>query len=156
MKKSGFTIIELLAGIVISSILVIVIGTMLYFSFESWRKGRMMAELESDEIFAIDMIERAIRPAYSSEIDTSTACKITIGSKSFYRGNASLAYNVSGPNLIYDPDTGVSSNEIVLIKNRVTLLTFSPNPVTAFVDTNITLQDSGKSVTAGFKTGCRN
>lgn len=145
--KKGFSIIELMVAMIISSIFVITIGTMLYFSFSNWRKSRVAAELQQDAIFATDMLSRAIRPSSFSGI-TVSGSTLTIGNKSFY---------LSGKNLIYDPDTAVSGNEATIISgSRVASLSFQADAVSRTVSTSMTLQQGQQSASVNFIEGCRN
>ena len=125
----GFTIVELMLGMVIAAILVLTMAAILWASFSAWRKNSDAVEIQRDATFAMDMISRAIRPASASEIDSPTrqntqnnpAGILTINKKSFYR---SVSYPYE---LMYDPDTSVAGNEEVLIRDRLDSLEFINN-----------------------------
>ncbi|MBN3037932.1 MAG: type II secretion system protein [Candidatus Omnitrophica bacterium] len=136
-KKRGFTIVELMVGIVVSSILALTAGTMLVFISLSWRRGTDSTELQRDATFAMDMFSRAIRPGHTSYIQASGSTLIA-GAKSFY---------LSGTSLWYDPDMGTTGDEVEIIKDKVSSLTFTKDPTAHSVDINMVLQDSPDSIT---------
>ncbi len=183
-KLRGFTIVELLAGMVIASILIIVIGTMMYSFFLNWKKNRIASELQSDTIFAMDMIGRAIRPAAFSDTAiynsfTNQTVSVT-GSmlkakdwtpnpdiirstinpeitRSIYLNGGNFYYNMSYVNTLEN----TVSNIVPLILNKVTSLSFTQTVgISNTLTVTITLQDpqhpDTKSTTASFAIGCRN
>ena len=62
LREKGLTIVELMVGIIIVSVLTLTIGSMLYYTYLSWFRNRDTVELQRDGTIAMDMIARAIRP----------------------------------------------------------------------------------------------
>lgn len=174
-RSRGFTIVELLAGMIIASILVIVIGTIMYSFFLNWKKNRVASELQGDSIFAMDMIGRIIRPvAFSDAVIYSSFAHQTVSTtgsmleakdwtvdppvtRSIYMNGGDLSYNTS----YVDASGNTISNTATLILNKVTSLSFTQaTGVSDALNATITLQDpqhpDTKSVTSSFVTGCRN
>lgn len=139
-SRSGFTIVELMMCIVISAILALTMGTMLYYIFVAWRNNSDQVEIQRDATFAMDMLSRNIRPASFSQISTPNSRTLNIGSKSFSWDG------VSGSSLNYDPDTSASSDEIELIRDRVTSLEFINNSPSKSITINMVLTQGRESL----------
>lgn len=135
-KHSGFTLIELMIGIIISSILALTTGIMIYYSYETWDKSKVAVELQRDATLAMDILSKNIRPSNSSDIQTSGST-LTIGNKSFYL--------VSPGSLLYDPNSGVAGDEKVIVNNKVTALVFSKND--PLVEIYMVLEDDTETIT---------
>lgn len=118
-KRDGFTIVELMAAVMISSILAVTVGAMLYCAYTNWNKNSKAIELQRDLALAMDMIARVARPASGADI-TASGPSLTVIS-----GLTAKSFYLSGNSLYYDPDINMPNNEIVLIDNKVVSLSFS-------------------------------
>ena len=137
-KHSGFTLIELMISIIISSILALTAGIMIYYSYETWNKSKIAVELQRDATFAMDILSRNIRPSNHSDIQTSGST-ITIGNKSFY---------LVGPrSLWHDPNNSVAGDENIIVDNKVTTLAFSKNDLLRSVEIYMVLEDGTETIT---------
>ena len=111
-KDKGFTIIELMVSVVISSIIAITVGMMAYLFFLNWHNNNNAVELQRDATVVMDMLSRAIRPSRDADIEVpdpahSLLPSIRIGNRSFYK---------SGNILWYDPDNSVTGDETRIVK----------------------------------------
>ena len=130
-NEKGFGLAELMVGMVISSILALTAGMMLYSIFLSWHRNKNAIESQRDGTIALYMMSRAIRPATNSSVAASGST-LTIGNKSFYLNASSLWH---------DPDTGSPGDEIEIIRNNVSNLSFVKDSTMHSVAINITLLD---------------
>ena len=137
-KSGGFTLVELMAAMVISTILALTGGLMLYHASVAWRKDSEAVELQRDATFAMDIISRAIRPATHSDIDIqNSGLTLIIGNKAFYlQGSASLEY---------DPDDTVSGDETIIINNKVSGLSFLQHAPSRSIRVNLVLADGAET-----------
>lgn len=71
-RHGGFTLVELLVGIMSFSILALVIGGMLVFAFSSWRYNNREVEIQRDASLAMETIARLIREAPRWGVSTAT------------------------------------------------------------------------------------
>ena len=150
-RQSGFTLVELMVGIIVGLILALTLGTMLYYIFVAWRSNSDQVELQRDATFAMDMISRAIRPASNFQISIPSSSTLNIGTTSFYLGG-------TGSNsLYYDPDTTAAGDETELIQQRVTNLQFIDNTPEKSITINISLAEGGETLVISQATiGYRN
>lgn len=138
-KEKGFTIVELMVGIIITSVLVLTIGSMLFYTYVSWFKNCDAVELQRDATIAMDMIARSIRPRTILQISASGPI-LTAGSEKF---------EVSGSDLRYYPDTVANPGDYIeIVKGKIT----TPSPFTKvgasrFVRVNMVLEDNTESIT---------
>ena len=119
MKRDAhaFTIIELLAAMLAASVLALTAGLMLLVSYRTWVDNNDYVDLQRDASLAQSIVDRWVREASHWNV-TATNGVLTMltetGSRRLYRDSA---------NLIYDPDTGTSDDEMVVSSNRVTEFT---------------------------------
>ena len=148
-KAGGFTLVELIAAMVMSTILVLTGSLMLYHSFVAWHDNNDAVELQRDATFAMDIISRAIRPATYSDIDIqNSGLTLVVGSKSFYlQGSASLEY---------DPDDAVTGDETIIINNKVSGLSFSQHDPSRSVRINLALMDGAETTVVNTVVQYRN
>jgi Tfp pilus assembly protein PilW len=66
--KKGFTIIELMMGMVASTIVAIAVGAMLYYGWSAWRKNMEASAMQRDAMIAMKIMENRIRNSALDEI----------------------------------------------------------------------------------------
>jgi prepilin-type N-terminal cleavage/methylation domain-containing protein len=107
-----FTLIELLVAIMVSSIVALLAGTMLYFCFKSWHLNWASAEMQQDGIVAREFMSRRLRVASLDQISLSEIDhRLTIS------GSPTQEFYLAGDQLVYDPDTGVEGDEVILVRS---------------------------------------
>jgi hypothetical protein len=119
-RTHRFTIVELLVVMIISSIIAIITGTMLYFFFAAWHQNWGSTEMQQDGIVALEFMSRKLRVASLNDIgivNTETERKITIA------GSSSQEFYLDGDQLIYDPDIDNEGDEVPIV--RAGLIDFS-------------------------------
>lgn len=103
INKKGFTIIELMVAIILSSILAITAGVMLYYVFSSWKNNNIAIELQRDATIAMDMMARRIRSStstcirsggskYFNDVDRISIGQIT-ATQNFWQNGDTLWYS---------------------------------------------------------------
>lgn len=145
--NKGFTIVELMVAALISSIMAITVGSMLYYSYLAWSRNRDTVEMQRDATISMDMIARAIRPAYGADVQASGST-LTVGSKSFY---------VNSGNLWYDPDTdpAISGDEVEIVYGKVNSLSFVEDTTLHTVSVDMVLQNKVDTITVSAVIGYR-
>jgi Tfp pilus assembly protein PilW len=83
-QSSGFTIIELLMGVLASAIIALAAGSLLYFTWVGWRNARESVALHRDASVAMRIIEHRIRNAGSGEVGGLGSGTITFASEQDY------------------------------------------------------------------------
>jgi prepilin-type N-terminal cleavage/methylation domain-containing protein len=141
-KAKGFTMIELIMAMLVSSILVLTAGIMLYYGWQGWSRNSIKMALQADAIYAMDILDRTIRPLKNADlsIDGTGAELWKSGSRFLYLSGGNIR-RVSG------------ANDDIIIKNAASLSFTAGNPIAI----NATLQDQGgtDSVTLNFAVGGR-
>lgn len=140
LARRGFTLVEVLAGVLAAAILVLVAGTMLYFSYMGWQRNSNQVDLQQDASAAMGVIARYARSAQPGGLSAGSGV-LTMASS-----NGTVRISKSGNQLIFDPNTAISGNELALIPSRVT--SFTPIATTNRVSVTLVMQDG--DITATF------
>jgi Tfp pilus assembly protein PilW len=67
-QSDGFTIVELMVGMLAFSVLVLVVGSMLVFGLLGWRDSKESASMQRDAVIAMNIIAREIRNSSIDEV----------------------------------------------------------------------------------------
>ena len=113
-RRAGFTAVELLVAAVAAGVLALTVGSVLVYGYMNWERTAGVVDMQRDLSFAVSMISGAVRQAAPASV-SCTGSQLDVGTNSYYR---------SGNDLIYDPDTGTSGNEVCLVAG--TVCTFTP------------------------------
>jgi len=121
MKEKGFTLIELMVSMSIMLIIFGVVTSTYLITQRLWRGGFTQIALQSTGRVALDKITRNLRPATAATIvDNGDKIRFVTDPNRTY-SNASdditCEYYISGTNIMYDPNTVISSDEVVLLRN---------------------------------------
>ena len=160
--KKGFTLVELMAAILIGSILIITVMVISIGYFRVWINNSQQVELQNDAIFITDLISRTVRPAALANI--TVPAPATVSDNTLTVGNRSFYINLANGMLMYDPDTTVDGNEIALSPVFVPAAPpatqlFTRTDALKQVTATITLQsrhDATKTLHLTFSVSCRN
>jgi prepilin-type N-terminal cleavage/methylation domain-containing protein len=106
--KTGFTLIELIAGSVAAAVLALTLGTITVYAYRSWTSMQKVAELERDGSLAMRTISRVVRGAQSNAVQTVGGGLIV----SNVNAIAEHAFRLSGDRLTYSTN-GVSVMNLV-------------------------------------------
>lgn len=143
--NAGFTIVELIIALAAASILAITAGITLVYGYSGWCRNNAAVELQRDATLAMYRLSRAVRGASASDVNTplagQSAEQLTIQPTEF-------RVNVNGDCLLYDPNTGVEGDEVVIVDGR--LETFTVTNLATGTGMSITLElqnENGNEVT---------
>ena len=116
-RKSGLTIVELMAAIAGASILALAAGSMVFFGYRTWQRLGDAVNMQRDSTVASRTLAATARAA--------TNITWSGGSLTIQRaGSPPCAFSVSGKNLVFDPNTAAAGDQLNLVNG--TLLTFAP------------------------------
>ena len=121
MKEKGFTLIELMVSMSIMLIIFGVVTSTYLITQRLWRGGFTQIAFQSTGRVALDKITRNLRPATAATIvDNGDKIRFVTDPNRTY-SNASdditCEYYISGTNIMYDPNTVISGDEAVLLRN---------------------------------------
>ena len=105
---SGFTIVELLIGIVAAGILALAAGGLLASTYKGWARSVALADLEREAMVAVAAINYAARGAYTNGLDMGAG-----NDKLIVSGSVVHAFTVVNSNLVHNGDSGDP-----LVRNR--------------------------------------
>lgn len=128
--KSGFSLVELMAGMASAAILALVFGSVLVYGFRGWTRLRAEAAMQGDADVAMRTMDRIGRGASNATWSASTLTLVMTN-------GATQVFSKSGSNLLWGAST--------LIANRVG--TFS------CVVSNLTVDKTIVAVTLGLVEG---
>lgn len=95
--KRGFTIVELVAGVMAAAVLAVTFGVVLVYGYRGWKNLQTMAEMERDATLAMRTISRAARCAQTNDIRVANGLLIVSNAN----GVAEQAFRLSGARLSY-------------------------------------------------------
>jgi len=131
--NAGFTMVELLVALAAASVLAITAGITLVYSHSGWRRNNAAMELQRDATLAMYRLSRAVRGASANDVTTplagQSAERLTIQTTEF---------RVDGDHLLYDPDTGIGGDEVVIVDGR--LKTFTVTSLSTGIGVSIVLE----------------
>jgi len=131
--NAGFTMVELLVASAAACIIALTAAVTLVYGYSGWRRNNAEMELQRDATLAMYRLSRAVREASANDVITplagQSADQLTIDSTEF---------RADGNNLLYDPDTGISGDEVVIIDGR--LKTFMVTNLSTGIGVSIVLE----------------
>jgi len=117
-RDSGFTLVELMIGVLLLSLLALVVTQIPLFNLRSWRKGNERLEMQRDAHYAMLRIQRKLRPARLSHIDVSDPSTLVIDL------NTGENFSLQETNLFYQNPEG--TQEVVIEGDVGTQFTVTP------------------------------
>lgn len=136
----GFTMMELLIGILISSILVLMVGAISSISLRSYERMRQEAEVFNDAFHALSLIKHAVRN--SLVVSADQANNTLTADNLIFQVNSQDANN-----LIYTDTTDNSNHTIVEGAGNLNFALTSPDA--RFININL----SGEKLVPGYAEG---
>ena len=147
--RAGFTLVELMIATLLGSLLVVATGVMLSSSYRELEHSKSSLKLQREMTFAIDVLRQDIHNAAKTNISV-TASQISIQHPGYVK-----TYTKQGLDLICDPNSTVSNDEIALIDGL--LVNFSPVLETNLgIRTTLSLAQDGRTSTIQTLAGFRN
>jgi len=131
-RKSGFSLVEVLAALMAASILALTAGIMLFHAYDAWTENHDAVNLQRDGRNAMDLITRAIRNVASSNVVAAVNNNLVLSN--VVLNNQGVANTVQfrriGRNLIYDPDMNTGGDSVLLIDDGVFRFNIDTTPPT--------------------------
>ncbi|MDP2912222.1 MAG: prepilin-type N-terminal cleavage/methylation domain-containing protein [Candidatus Omnitrophota bacterium] len=121
MNKKGFTLTELMVASGIMLIILGVVASSQLISQRLWKAGFTQITFQSTGRIALDKIAKNLRSATGAVIfDNGDRIRFTTDPNRTYNNasdDVTCEYYISGTNIMYDPNTSVSGNEVTLLRN---------------------------------------
>ncbi len=121
-SKRGFSLVELLIGLLAAIILVLTAGAMVFHVYDAWADCHDAVNLHRDGRNAMDLLMRAVRGASAARVTTAVDDDLVILNEA---GTSSVRFWHVDETLNYDPNTSAGGDEITLIADAVTALVVS-------------------------------
>ena len=122
MRNEGFSLVELLIGLLSAAVLVLTAGTMVFHVYDAWDDSHDAVNLHRDGRNAMDLLMRAIRGASAERVTTAVDDNLVILNGA---GTSSVRFWHVDGTLNYDPNTMAGGDEVTLITDAVTSLVVS-------------------------------
>jgi len=116
--NAGFTMVELLVALAAASILAITAGITLVYGYSGWCRNNAAVELQREATLAMYRLSRAVRGASATDVTTPLA-----GQSAEQLTIQSTEFRVNEEHLLYDPNTGIDGDEVVIIDGRLKTFT---------------------------------
>ncbi|RKY31110.1 MAG: hypothetical protein DRP67_03225 [Candidatus Omnitrophota bacterium] len=116
MRKKGFTLIELMIGVVIGIIILLMVGMVSSISTKFWKKGETKSMLNSTLLLISSFLEKNIREATSCEVFDNGRGIILKKEVSEEGDEWERKFYLRGNNLMYENEDG---KVITLVKGEV-------------------------------------
>jgi Tfp pilus assembly protein PilW len=120
--KRHFTLVELLVGIVLSSILLLAGAALLFFMASGRTQVSTQVRLQRDAQAVMAYMHKVLREAGANEVSV-VGDRLEV----VRDGGATEAFYAVDTDLIHDPDTEVVGDESVLVQDDLALLEFTQN-----------------------------
>lgn len=156
-RQSGFTLVELLVGMALSSLLIGVLFSFLFVSLKAWHFGSIQSALQQTARISLDTMVRELRYAKTIQSPSGDGTANTI-----------TFTNFRNEMIIYSRGTSSGANQTTLYRrvfltdnplteNTVTALSFTVvRPRTVFAVITITDVNSGQQETLRTAVTCLN
>jgi len=123
MKNKGFTLVELITAMGIMLFVLSVVLSTYMITQKLWRAGFSQITFQSTGRIALDKISKAIRSATGAVILNNGDRVRFVIDPNRTPGDAAddltCEYYISGTNIMYDPNTAVSGNEVAILRNVI-------------------------------------
>lgn len=142
MKKieKGFTLVELIIALIISTMIVLAVGGIIVSTFSFWQKGEEQINLQRDISYAALVMEKNIREGISFNIPSNTELDINQASGT---GTVTASFWLDIPNNNLMADLGAGGYILV---NNVQDLSFTVSSTSSpAVNITLTLNKDNKS-----------
>ena len=116
-SQFGFSVVEVMVGIMAASILSITIGLMLFYSYQGWRRMQEAAEMQRDASLAMSTMASAIRGGWTNAdvwSPSTSELKISNTNRPVFR------FKKNGNSLVYTINNGAG---MVMATNSVSVFT---------------------------------
>lgn len=133
----GFTVVELLMTMLAGSIIALTAGLMLLISYRTWKSNNEYVDLQRQVTMAQTVADRWVREAAYWEVSATNAQLLIVSG-----GRVRRLARVDAA-LVYDPDTAVAGDELVIGSNTVDAFLVNVTPLGVKLD--LKLSDNGMS-----------
>ena len=116
----GFTLLEVMAGLLASAILALTAGIMLFYASRTQQNLGNALSMQRDEQVAMDELMRLTR-AGTNLIFSASPPRYTVQ----HLGRPPAAIYTAGNSLYYDPNTNVANDQVLLIRGTLWAPQFS-------------------------------
>lgn len=140
-RTQGFTLVEVLAAIVAGSLLILSVGIMLKYGYLGWIRNSTNVEMQCEGATVMRTVSRYVREAQDSGITATTGTLTIVPTNSTGTKQFSLT---SSSNLVFDSNTAVSGNDMILIKGRAT--SFITRKINGVVQVVLTIRQDTENV----------
>ena len=103
-RKTGFTLLELLAVMLAAAVLALTAGSMLWYGYRGWQRVGDSIGLQRDMRAAMNVMARSVRAG--TNMTFSTGLVFTVQ----YSGLPPASVYAAGNSLYYVPDTGAAGS----------------------------------------------
>lgn len=89
-KRSGFSVVEMMAAMLALAILVLTVGLVLISAWTGWTRGKASVQMQRDATVAMRLIAKEVRQTPIENITTGTS--LVCGTNSFTKVGSNLVY----------------------------------------------------------------
>ncbi len=112
-RRAGFTLLELLAGIVAAAVLALTAGSMLWYGYRGWQRVGDSIGMQRDMRAAMDVMCRAIRAG--TNMTFSPGLVFTVQ----YSGLPASSVYAASNSLYYVPDAASAGSQMRLVNGTL-------------------------------------
>ena len=109
VRKAGFSLLELVAGILAAAILALTAGSMLWYGYRGWKQVGDSIGLQRDMRNSMEVMSRAVRSGTNMTFSTGLVFTVQYSTLP-----TALVY-ANATNLFYQPDATVAGSQMTLV-----------------------------------------
>ena len=137
-SMAGFSLLEMLAGIIAAAVLALTAGSMIWYGYRGWQGLGDSVGLQRDTRAALDVMARAVRTCTNMTFSTGLVFKVD------YSGLPTAQIYAASNSLYYQPDATVAGTQMKLVNG--TLKQFAVSFVTNTATVTLVLQANRETV----------
>lgn len=116
-QSSGFTIVELMVSMLAFSVMVLVVGSMLFYGWLGWRRNTESVNMQRDALIAMNTIAREIRNSTISEVSGDSAGIYFAASSPVVVRTSAMNYFAS--DIAFSPGINIRNFGVNIVSNTV-------------------------------------
>ena len=129
-RKSGFTLVEMLVALLAAAVLVLTMGSMLWYSFLGLKQAKQAAALQRDMRVSMVALAQMTHSATGMSFSTSGVFRYTA---QYSNRPSAEVYSQSTSNLFFDPNTTAAGDGMQLAYGTLRTFTVAISSNTATV-----------------------
>jgi type II secretory pathway pseudopilin PulG len=152
-SKNGFTVIELIVGMIAASMLAVIMSVVLFYGYTAWNRNSSFLELQRDATLAMQTLSKSLRQATATGVDLTQPGQIVVSN---LNTTTLTSFYQQGGNLICNPAVNNGGVPFSLVRGWVIPSGFTCSNIAQGVTMRLKLKNGSKSLEMDSSVNFRN